>query len=224
MATTPPTETRAAYDRHLASYDPSNPVIMDLAHIELICGVIRAHKPFHVLEFGIGTGFLSRAMLHALSLNGRGRLTCVDNAHDWQGAAPPHFQALSAAGANVVLSDEGRFLASDHGSYDVIVCDGDHQKTDVHAKAIKERCSARGFMFFHDTANRQFPNLRRLVLAARYSGLVHHEFTAASLPGERTERGLLLVVNDSRSAWRLPPWIHLRSFAGRWRRRLSGSE
>jgi predicted O-methyltransferase YrrM len=210
----------AAYHGHLRTFDPANPVIMDLAHVQLIGGVVFAHKPAQLLEFGIGSGFLTRALLLACACNRRGGLTCVDNAHDWQGIAPPHFSALQADGAHIILADEHRFLATASGQYDLIVCDGDHTRTDTHAHRVFELAADGAFVFFHDTATPQFPNLRNLVAAAKYSGFAYHEFTAVSLPGERTDRGLLMVINDRGQRWRIPPWLHVRHALGNVKRRL----
>lgn len=210
----------AAFQAHLASFDPANPVIMDLAHVQLITGIIRAHKPARLLEFGIGSGFLSRAMLLACACNQRGQLTCVDNAHDWQGQPPPHFRQLAADGVNLVIAAEADFLSTHRETYNLLVCDGDHEHTDAHAPQILKLAADGAFLFFHDTANSQFPNLRTLKACAAYSGLAHHEFTAVSAPGERTDRGLLLVINDRSKPWTMPPWLPVRHFLGRLRRRL----
>jgi predicted O-methyltransferase YrrM len=215
-----PASTLAAYQEHLRAFDESNPVIMDLAHVQLICGVIFAHKPRRLLEFGIGSGFLTRAMLLAAAHNQRGELTCVDNAHDWQGVAPAHFRELEAKGAKIVLSDEHRFLASATGDYDLIVCDGDHTNTDAHAHRVFALAADGAYVFFHDTATPQFPNLRRLVLTAASCGFAYHEFTEVSRPGERTDRGLLMVINNRRKTWRIPFWLRLRNVLGNLKRRL----
>lgn len=210
----------AAYHAHLASFDPANPVAMDLAHVQFICGAVLAHKPARLLELGIGSGFLSRAMLLACACNQRGKLTCVDNAHDWQGQPPPHFDRLAADGVNLVISAEHDFVIAEHEPYDLLVCDGDHAKTHQHAPHILRLAADGAFIFFHDTANPQFPNLGLLQVCARYSGFACHQFTALSLPNERTDRGLLMIINDRRKSWRTPPWLPVRHFLGRIRRRL----
>jgi predicted O-methyltransferase YrrM len=208
----------SAYYAHLASFDGTNPVIMDLAHIQLIGGIVLAEKPANILEIGIGTGFLSRTLLLACECNHRGTVTCVDNAHDWGGAAPAHFKTLSAQGANIVLADEHEFLVQDSGSYNLIVCDGDHTRTHAEAHRIFALAADAAFVFFHDTASPQFPNLRDIVTTARSCGFPHHEFTSVIDPTERTDRGLLMVINRRGQTWRTPWWLKARQALGRIRR------
>lgn len=209
----------ASYLEFLSGYDASNPVVMDLAHIQLICGVIFAHKPARLLELGIGTGFLTRAMLLACAGNGRGKLTSVDNAHDWGGVVPRHFKDLEAGGAQVVIADEGEFLSGAAERYDLIVSDGDHRHGHIHAARVMAAANDRAFVFFHDTANPQFPNLADIRITADRSGFAWHEFTAKSVPGERTDRGLLMVINSRKHTWQTPLRLRGRHALGRVRRR-----
>jgi hypothetical protein len=107
-----------------------------------------------------------------------------------------HVRDLRARGAKIVVSDEGVFCRScPPNRFDVVISDADHlhsdQWLDDHLRITKPD----GWLFFHDTANRDFPNLANIVARIRDLGLWHAHFTVSSRPEERCERGLLLVRN-----------------------------
>jgi predicted O-methyltransferase YrrM len=159
----------------------SDPVSVDLAHNALLLGAVASLKPAEVLELGLGAGYTSGAILQALTWNQKGRLTIVDNWYDWQGWEPPHAQPLREAGVRIVISDEESFVKRcKANAYDVLVCDADHSRShlwlDEHLRIVR----AGGLMFFHDTANPEFPNLAKILEGVRERKLWHYHFTASS--------------------------------------------
>jgi predicted O-methyltransferase YrrM len=175
----------------------TDPVSMDLAHNALLLGAVASLKPDAVLELGVGAGYTSGAILQALAWNQKGRLTIVDNWHDWRGREPPHAQQLREAGARIVIRDEESFVKRcKANTYDVLVSDADHSRShlwlDQHLRIVRPG----GLMFFHDTANPAFPNLARILEGVQERKLWHYHFTASSRPDERCHRGLLMVQNQ----------------------------
>lgn len=169
---------------------------VDLAHNVFLTGCILSKKPDRVLELGIGPGYSSRAILDALAYNRKGTLTCVDGFFDTGGHEPAHIEALRRAGAEVVVSTEEAFVkACPSESFDVLVSDADHGRSqewlDHHLRIVKPG----GFLFFHDTNNAMFPNLGEIV--EKVSHLPHHHFTENSRLDESCERGLLFVMKPA---------------------------
>lgn len=111
-----------------------------------------SRKPENVLELGIGSGYVTMSLLHALRFNGRGKLTSVDSWFDWRGVEPPGVANLRGAGVNVVTSGEEEFVrAAPADAYDLLVSDADHFRShlwlDQHLRIVAHD----GFLFFHDT-------------------------------------------------------------------------
>jgi predicted O-methyltransferase YrrM len=179
----------------------ADPVAVDLAHNALLLGAVASLKPDQVLELGLGAGYTSQAILQALTWNQKGRLTIVDNWYDWQGTEPPHAQPFREAGVMIVISDEGSFVKRcKANAYDFLVSDADHVRShlwlDEHLRIVRPG----GLMFFHDTANADFPNLAEIVAGVQKRKLCHYHFTATSRPDERCHRGWLMVQNQKASA------------------------
>ncbi|HVX15399.1 MAG TPA: class I SAM-dependent methyltransferase [Pirellulales bacterium] len=185
----------------LATFNNQNAVAIDLAHNVFLVGSVLARKPARVLELGVGSGYVTRSLLHALRYNRKGTLTSVDNWFDWNGAEPPFAAALRAAGATIVTSGEEEFvrLAPDD-AYDFLVSDADHFRSagwlDQHLRIVE----AGGFLFFHDTNQpRMFPGLATIEGQVRERGLQHFHFKESSRPEERCQRGWLFVINQKTS-------------------------
>jgi hypothetical protein len=62
---------------------------------------------------------------------------------------------------------------------------------DEHLRIVR----AGGLMFFHDTANPEFPNLAKILEDVWERKLWHYHFTASSRRDERCHRGWLMVQN-----------------------------
>jgi predicted O-methyltransferase YrrM len=182
----------------LSTFNNQNAVAIDLAHNVFLVGAVLARKPDRVLELGVGSGYVTRSLLHALRYNRKGKLTSVDNWFDWDGAEPPFVAGLRAAGANIVVSGEEEFVrrAFDN-AYDFLVSDADHFRSgtwfDQHLRIVE----AGGFLFFHDTNQpRTFPSLASIEGEVRERGLPHFHFKESSRPDERCQRGWLFVINQ----------------------------
>ncbi|MEX0677857.1 MAG: class I SAM-dependent methyltransferase [Pirellulales bacterium] len=170
---------------------------VDVAHNLFLIGCLVARKPRHVLEMGMGTGFVTGSVIQALGFNGVGELTCVDNWHDWGGREPDGTQQIRAAGVRVVAPmDEERFLRSAPAdAYDFVISDADHFRSHAWVDQYLRITAHDGFLFFHDTNNDLFPNLRAIVDRVGELNLPHYHFIESTRPDERCSRGWLFVIN-----------------------------
>lgn len=165
---------------------------MDLAHVALICGMVKAYKPNAVLELGIGTGTLTRALLDAIDYNTQGELHCVDNWVDDKGIEPGWMPDIRRRGARIIIMGEEAFCQrTPSDRYGILISDADHHGTwqDEHLRLVKQG----GVLFFHDTGG-AFPALAGLEQKFRAQGHFAYNFTANSRPDEHCERGLLMVI------------------------------
>jgi SAM-dependent methyltransferase len=176
--------------------ESSDPTALDLAHVALLQGTAASLKPERVLELGVGSGYATDAVLQALAWNGRGELTCVDNWCDWGGREPPHARDLRDRGVTVVHSEEGAFVrAAPTDRYDLVISDAAHGAADRWVEDSLRIVRPEGVLFFHDTANPDFPNLARITAHVARAGLPHYHFARSTRPGERCGRGWLMVTN-----------------------------
>ena len=183
-----------------------NPVAIDVAHNLFLIGALVARKPERVLELGIGSGYVTRSLLHGLRYNQRGTLTSVDNFLDWKGAEPPYVQEFRAMGAEIVAPmEEKEFVfAARTDAYDFMVSDADHSRSgtwiDEHLRIVSDD----GFMFFHDTNHQtKYKSLKLIEKRIRELGLPYYHFTRNSRADERCDRGWLFAIN--RKAADAPP-------------------
>ena len=190
----------APYFNLLSSFNNANAVAIDLAHNVFLVGAVLARKPERVLELGVGSGYVTNSLLHALRFNRKGKLTSVDNWFDWNGAEPVFVARLRAAGVNVVVSSEEEFVRSAPDDvYDFLISDADHFKSGgwlyQHLRIVQHG----GFLFFHDTNQpRMFPSLATIEAQIKARGLPHFHFKESSRPEERCQRGWLFVINQKR--------------------------
>jgi predicted O-methyltransferase YrrM len=188
-----------AYFNVLRTYKPgaASAGALDLPHNVFLIGAVLARKPHHVLELGVGSGFVTVSLLHALRHNGRGALTCVDNWSAWGGAEPAGVQNFRAAGVNVVTMDEAHFVHDARtDAFDMLISDADrsrgHEWLDDHLRIVQSD----GFLFFRDTNQPAiFPGLATIENRIRERGLPHFHFKESTRPDERCERGWLFVIN-----------------------------
>lgn len=169
---------------------------MDVAHATLIVSTVLSAKPARVLELGIGTAYLSHALLRALRVNRRGDLLCVDNWYDWGGERPAHVTELEKLGAQVACSTEEAFVRScTPAQFGVVISDADHFRSHEWFEDTLTLVAPGGVAFFHDTNQPEvFPGLATLPSRAEALGLVSRHYTASGGGDERCERGLLMVL------------------------------
>jgi predicted O-methyltransferase YrrM len=110
---------------------------------------------------------------------------------------PPHVEGLRTVGVNLIIADEREYLltaAAD--SYDVIMSDANHSCAHEYVNEVFRIARIGAMIFFHDTSNPMFPNLRQITGYVRNCGYYHYEFTEKSRPEERTDRGLLFAIKN----------------------------
>lgn len=178
-----------------------NPVAMDAAHIMLIHGLVLAHKPIRVLELGVGTGMVTRAILSALKFNGVGILTSIDNWFDHNIGAPDPRKVVDEAYRDYGMPihsgyffncGEREVVTEKNSNFcDMLISDADHQHShewlDDHLRILKPG----GIFIAHDVENRDFPNLA--TIPARLKHLPNFVFDKSSRPDERCGRGLIVA-------------------------------
>jgi ubiquinone/menaquinone biosynthesis C-methylase UbiE len=188
----------------LSRFDDKNPVAIDLAHNFFIIGSVLAKKPQNVLELGMGSGYLTSSLIHALQYNKAGKLTTVDSWYDSNGREPPVVKDFRKSGVNIVCQAEEQFVKqASTDEYDFLISDADHMRShewlDQHVRIVKPD----GIMFFHDTNNPEiFPGLATLEGQIIERRLPYIHFKQDSRPGERCSRGLLFVINRKEIAMR----------------------
>ena len=169
---------------------------IDLVHNCLLFGAVLASKPENVLELGIGNGYATRAIFYALKYNKKGKLTSIDNWHDWKGKEPSHVDALRYLGVNVVAPIHERDFVRKQpdNTYDFLLSDCDHRHAGEWAEDVFRIVKPSGLMFFHDIS--QCESLKRYVEISKERRLSHFIFSKNSRKEERCERGFLMVIND----------------------------
>jgi hypothetical protein len=178
-------------------FDHRNPIAIDRAHNLFLVGAVLSKKPRNVLELGIGTGYLTMSLIHALRYNGVGQLTSVDNWFDTHGIEPKFGADLRAAGVKIVSSGEKEFWQQARSSsFDFLISDADHQNSadwfEHHIRVVERD----GLMFFHDTnMPDMFPGLAKLEARIKNLGFPYYHFTQSSRPDENCGRGMLFVIN-----------------------------
>jgi predicted O-methyltransferase YrrM len=183
-------------------FDHRNPIAIDCGHNILVIGAVLSKKPLNVLELGIGTGYLTMSLVHALKYNQTGQLTSVDNWFDTHGLEPKLAAELRAAGVRVVCSTEEEFVhQAPTDAYDFLISDADHYNSgnwlDQHIRIVEHD----GLMFFHDTnLAGVFPGLATLETRVKELGLPYYHFKQNSREDENCHRGMLFVINKKSKA------------------------
>jgi predicted O-methyltransferase YrrM len=172
-------------------------VKIDQAHADLITGLIKSHKPKTVLELGIGGGQSTNAILAGLDYNQQTfDYTLVDNWMDFGGVMPGEVNDLYGKRINIVTSDEKAFVFGNNKKYDFIMSDADHHQTDQWFEYVLDSLVADGgILCYHDVnlIENEFVNLRNIYYRCQEFNLKHVLFNKNSLPGERCQRGLLVI-------------------------------
>jgi predicted O-methyltransferase YrrM len=188
------------YFEMLLGFDHSNIIALDRAHGMFLIGAVLSRKPQNILELGIGTGYITFSLIHAIQYNKCGKLTSVDNWTDWGGKEPQGVDRLRQSGVNLVVMGEREFVQqAPADAYDLLVSDADHFNSqnwlDDHLRITQHD----GFLFFHDTNQpAYFPGLSTLEGRIRDKGLPHFHFKTNSRSDEHCDRGWLFVINKKR--------------------------
>jgi predicted O-methyltransferase YrrM len=167
-------------------------ISIDVAHCDLIYGLVRSQKPRSILEIGYGSGRSSLRIRQAVNDNrGDCDYTIVDNWHDWNGSKPTHTAEAFEFGATIVEMDEGQFVNSCRETFDFILIDADHSKSDQYCeKVYDDLLNKGGVLVYHDVTNTGWPNLSSIHAKL---GTCFPVFNKNSSPGERCDRGLLVI-------------------------------
>lgn len=175
--------------RHSAIIESHPDVMMDDCHIDLIGAMVLSSKPKTILEIGIGSGALTMELLKAISLNGMGRLTCVDNFGDWNFQEPKGFKRLRDR-VEFILSDERHFVQTSR-RFDFVISDADHAHAGEWFESTLRMVTDGGLLVYHDVTNIHCPSI--IGIRAKARNLNALLFNQSSQPDERCERGLLII-------------------------------
>lgn len=174
---------------------------IDIAHAKLIEGLVCAHKPTNVLEFGFGGGRSAEAILRGLEFNGTPfRYLLVDNWADWGGQIPQEADTFAHQHpeVQVVTEDEGRFATQPAGHYDFIMSDADHVHThEWFRRVYNDILNPGGVLIYHDVRGDSFPGLQSIVEQCVQQKVRHVVFDKNSRDGEQCDRGLLVIFKES---------------------------
>jgi len=192
-------ENLREYFDFILNFDHRNPSPIDRCHNLFLIGALLSKKPENILELGIGTGYVTLSLIHALKYNSIGNLTCVDNWFDWGGHEPEGIDAIRAAGVNVVapISEQEFVNQCPSDSYDFLIADADLFLSglwiDEHLRITKHN----GFMFFRNTNRKDdLPNLQLIEKRVKELGLSYYHFTEQSRSDEGCRSGWLFAIND----------------------------
>jgi predicted O-methyltransferase YrrM len=173
----------------------TNPIVaIDDNHVQLIKSLVMCNKPKTILEIGIGSGIVTKAVIDASRYNNISTfITCVDNFLDWGGKPPVGLVDLLNECTSFVRSNEKDFIYSTAEKYDFIVSDADHQHTHEWVSKTYDLLNTGGILIYHDVTNKEYPNLYEIVRYVQRYNINHVLLNRSSLPNERCERGLLVI-------------------------------
>ena len=178
-------------------------VKIDIAHAELLTGLVMCDKPRRILEIGVGGGRSLDAILKGLDYNqAEYSYTLVDNWGDWAGVMPPEVQERYGDRIDIITSNEKDFVFSCTGQFDFIMSDGDHNSTDQWFDYVYDNLLAdSGILVYHDVnfVNNWpgiFRNLQNIYHRVNERGISHKLFNLSTLPTEQCERGLLVIYKN----------------------------
>ena len=172
---------------------------IDIAHAKLVEGLVCAHKPARVLEFGFGGGRSAEAILRGLEFNQEAfDYTLVDSWADWQGSQPMEAAEFLYAHPEVKLVEmaEREFVHETVEQFDFIMSDADHWHThEWFERVYADLLAPGGVLIYHDVT--QFPGLIEIAEKCRERNLRHVVFEKNTRVGECCQRGLLCIFKES---------------------------
>lgn len=172
-------------------------VKVDKAHALTIAGLVYSQKPQTVLEFGLGGGESTDAILEALRYNQSPfSYTLVDNWVDYNYNIPHGVAERYGSDIEIVTSDERDFVFSTTKKYDFIFSDADHYHTNEWFDYVYEHLlNDEGILIYHDInlIENCLPNLLEIYYKCIARNIHHKLFNRNSIYGERCHRGLLVI-------------------------------
>lgn len=169
-------------------------VKVDEAHCDLLSGLVRAQKPESILEFGYGGGGSLSYLKKAAFDNGNSpTYDLVENWTDWGSYAPVDCMCDdNLRGVHIWEMDEGNFVTQCNTSFDFIMSDADHVRTQDYFTDVYHRLlNPGGILCYHDVCN--YPNIWEIVEECKRRGLSYRVFNKNSQPWEACFRGLLCI-------------------------------
>ena len=170
-------------------------VKIDANHANLVRALVMCAKPARILELGFGSGESTRFILAGLNYNEKPfEYVLADNWMDFGGVQPQLTRTPEFSAIKFVTSDEEEFVKGDHGTFDFIMSDADHFRTQLWFEHVYQNLLNRGgILIYHDVTNPQFPNLLRVYTDCIRNGYDHAMFNGSSRREERCGRGLLAI-------------------------------
>jgi predicted O-methyltransferase YrrM len=182
-------------------WDGNENVKIDVAHAELITGLVLSSKPVEILELGLGGGRSVDAVLKGLQYNQLPyNYTLVDNWSDWGYRMPEGVSEKYNGLIEIITSDEKAFVFSCNKKYDFIISDADHGHTEQWFEYVYDNLlDTNGILIYHDVNlfDNDYPNLRQIYYTSKNKGYSYKLFNKNSLPGERCQRGLMVIFKNA---------------------------
>ena len=188
----------APYIGKKMSFGLNENVKIDLAHANLLTGLVMSSKPKTILEIGIGGGKSTDAILSGLNYNQQSAVyTLIDNWCDWGGRRPEGVTEKYGHLINIIDIDERDFVFKTNQSWDFIMSDGDHYNSDKWFDYVYDRLlNPGGILVYHDVNlvdTMCFKNLINIYERCQKLKISHNLFNKNSLSDERCQRGLLVI-------------------------------
>jgi len=175
-------------------------VKIDIAHANLLAGLVAALKPSSILELGVGGGRATDAILAAIKYNQNNpTYTLVDNWSDFNYTIPDVVREKYSDVINIVTSNEKDFVFSTKNTYDFIMSDADHHHTNEWFEYVYENLlNNDGILVYHDInifpeIDGSFPNMLEILNSCRHKDIHYKLFNKSTIDTERCHRGILVI-------------------------------
>jgi hypothetical protein len=184
----------------MATFGQDESVKVDIAHSNLLTGLVMANKPKYVLELGVGGGRSTDAILAGLEYNQQlFKYTLVDNWYDFGFVMPEEVGNKYGSTVEIVTSDEKDYVFSHVKNFDFIMSDADHHNTNEWFEHVYDNLLMDGgILCYHDInlVEESFVNLREIYNKCQERNITHMLFNKNSLPYEKCQRGLLVIFKN----------------------------
>lgn len=184
----------------MSNFKQNEIVKIDVAHAEIIKGLVLSQKPQNILELGFGGGRSCDAIISAINYNkNNAKFTIVDNWIDWNGNMPEQIKPMYEKYAKIITMNEKDFVFSTKEKYDFIMSDADHHHTNEWFEYVyDELLNENGILIYHDInlITEDFINLREIYTTCKKRKLNYYLFNKSTLFYERCYRGLLVIFKN----------------------------